>query len=172
MPGFALRVQKRVMKQKNSGEQSQMDDAGRAMCYALRNPPDGSKPMRLKQIRKLVRKKTGRIPTLQAISKAAIHFKDEKGQRGRPKGCRKTTTAEDGVILKKFHKLRPPGVGIDSRTLHTALPVTLRKKVCRKTVIRCIDVGTTRVFGRECNSLHFFADGPGPKLRGCRALES
>jgi len=57
-------------------DQTQMDDANRAMCYALRNPPGGSKPLKLSSIRKLVRKRNGKKPTLAAISLAARTFKD------------------------------------------------------------------------------------------------
>jgi len=57
-------------------DQTQMDAANKAMCYALRNPPDGGKPMKLKSIRKLVRKRNGKRPTLAAISLAACTFQD------------------------------------------------------------------------------------------------
>ena len=53
-----------------------MDAANKAMCYALRNPPDGGKPLKLKSIRKLVRKRNGKKPTVAAISMAALTFKD------------------------------------------------------------------------------------------------
>ena len=58
-------------------DQTQMDDQNRAMCYVLRNPPGGAKPIPLKDIRKVVRKRRGnKKPTLQAISLAARTYKD------------------------------------------------------------------------------------------------
>ena len=33
---------------------ARMDDANRAMCYALRNPGKGQKPLKLEDIQKLV----------------------------------------------------------------------------------------------------------------------
>ena len=38
--------------------------------------------------------------------------------------------------MKKFKHLRPPGHGIDSRRLHRALPVAVRRKISRRAVIR------------------------------------
>ena len=61
---------------------------------------------------------------------------EEKAQRGRKIGWRCTSKAEDKKIITKFHKLRPPGHGIDSNVLHRALPKKLKKKLCRRTVIR------------------------------------
>ena len=57
----------------------------------------------------LVKKTDGTVPTLGAISMAARDFKDLKGQRGRKKGGKATTKAEDKKILQVFNKLRPPG---------------------------------------------------------------
>ena len=58
-------------------DKTQMDDEGRAMCYALRNPPKGYKKVKLKDIAKLVRKSCGRKKvSLQAISLAANTYKD------------------------------------------------------------------------------------------------
>ena len=119
------------------GKTDQMDDANRAVCYALRNPPREVKKIPLKDIRKLVWKKDGRThPTLQGISGAAAAFKATKQLRGRKKGQRATTKEEDKIIMAKFHKLRPPGHGIDSNTLHRALPQKIKKKVGRRVVIR------------------------------------
>ena len=83
-----------------------------------------------------VRKTNGRKPKLSAISMAAATFKDEKQKRGRKVGQRKTTKQEDKVILKTFHKKRPPGYGVDSRTVRDALPGKLRRGVSRRLVIR------------------------------------
>ena len=38
--------------------------------------------------------------------------------------------------MSTFHKLRPPGHGIDSNTLRRGSPSALRKKVSRKTILR------------------------------------
>ena len=43
------------------------DDANRAMCYALRNPPKGEKASPLKDIRKMVRMKNGQRPGISAL---------------------------------------------------------------------------------------------------------
>ena len=115
---------------------AKMDDANRAMCYALRNPPAGHKRVACKDIAGMVKKTDGSHPTPQAVSTAAKQFKQEKEQRGRRVGDKKTTAAEDREILKKFKVLRPPGHAIDSRKLHRALPVALRRKISRRTVVR------------------------------------
>jgi hypothetical protein len=128
---------------------AQMDAPTRAMCFALRNPGKGHKPMRLVNIQKLISKKDAKRgkasrPTVQAISLAAKNFKAVKQQRGRKIGWRKTSKQEDKKILRTFHVLRPPGHGIDSRALRDALPKKLQRKVCRKTIIgRLADKGFT-----------------------------
>ena len=122
-----------VMKKKKI---ARMDMANRAMCFALRNPPGGAKPMKFKLIRASVKKTDGRKPGIPAIKEAADSFKTVKGKRGRKKGQCKTTKAEDKKLLKTFHKVRPPGHGVDSRKVHRALPKKLQKKIGRKTVLR------------------------------------
>ena len=127
------------------GSTAQMDDANRAMCYALRHPPArGAKPMKYKDIRKLVRKTDGRLPTIPSIHEAAVTWMDEKGQRGRPVGSCKTTKAEDKKILEVFHKLRPPGYGITSRELKIGLPKRISKKIGQKTIIRFYKVNMNK----------------------------
>ena len=118
------------------GKYARMDDANRALCYAMRHPGQGQKPMPYKDIQKHVRKTNGKKPSIGAISEAAQDFMEKKFKRGRKKGDRKTTKAEDKQILEAFHKMRPPGYGVDSRDVHTALPKKLKKKVGRRTVIR------------------------------------
>ena len=116
---------------------AQMSEASRAMCYALRNPGKGQKPVPLKDIRKMVTKKhTKKKPTLQAISKAAKTYRLEKMKRGRKPGQNKTTKQEDGQILKTFRKLRPPGYYIDSNIVSKALPKKLKVKISRKSITR------------------------------------
>jgi len=116
-----------------------MDAFNRGMCWAYRHPPGGAKPLKLKQIQKLVRKTNGKRPTIPAICQAANSFKNDKQKRGRRVGQRATTKQEDAKIIKKFHKLRPPGHYIDSRILHTGLPKQLKQKVGRRTLIRRIN---------------------------------
>ena len=117
---------------------AKMDDANRAMCYALRYPPGrGAKPMKYCDIRKLVRKTNGRLPKIQAIAEAAKTYKDAKGQRGRPKGARKTTKVEDKKILETFHKVRPPGCGVTARELQDKLPKKIANKIGWDTLRRC-----------------------------------
>ena len=113
-----------------------MDEGTRAMIFALRNPPKGTKKVKLKDIRKLVKKKNNRRPTLQSISDAANTFKTPKMKRGRPLGSRATTKAEDRNILNTFKKVRPPGYGVVARQVHAALPKTVQKKIQKRTVIR------------------------------------
>ena len=81
-------------------------------------------------------KTDGTHPSAEGVRVAAKQFKVEKEKRGRKKGDKKTSRAEDRAILKKFKVMRPPGHGIDSRRLHRALPVSIRRKVSRRTVIR------------------------------------
>ena len=57
-------------------DQIQMDDNNKAMCWALRHPPGGEKPMPLWKIQLLVRKRNGKKATTQAISLAASTYKD------------------------------------------------------------------------------------------------
>ena len=116
-----------------------MDDANRAMCYALRNPPAGMKKASLAAIAGMVVKTDGTHPSIQAVRSAAKLFHEEKQKRGRKKGNKKTTAADCREIMKKFRFLRPPGHGIDSRRLHRALPVSLRWKISRRTVIRRLE---------------------------------
>lgn len=114
-----------------------MDDQTRALCYALRTPGAGQKKMKLGAIQKLLFKKDGKSrPSLQAISQAAKTYKQPKEKRGRPKGSRNTTAAEDKILMKTFHKLRPPGHGIDSNALKRGLPRKIGKKIGRRTIIR------------------------------------
>ena len=117
---------------------AKMDDANRAMCYALRHPPGRkTKPMKYTDIRKLVRKTDGRLPTISSIAEAAATYMEDKGQRGRPQGSCKTSKEEDKIIMDTFHRLRPPGYGITAPRLKRDLPEEIRKKISAKTVTRC-----------------------------------
>ena len=125
---------------KTAGEKkvttARMSVATRALCFAMRNPPKGLKKYKLSDIQKMISKKDGTRPSLGAISGAGLTFMDPKSDQRRPVGSRKTTTAEDKELFKTFHKVRPPGCGVDSRSLHGALPKKVSKKMSRRTVIR------------------------------------
>jgi len=113
-----------------------MDTANRAMCFVLRNPPAGTKKTKLQDIVRIVKKTDGTAPSTGAVSEAAAEFKSKKETRGRRESTNKTTKQEDKTIMETFKRVRPPGCGVDSRIVHTALPAKLRKKVGRRTVIR------------------------------------
>ncbi len=123
-------------KVKKKATFAKMDMVNKAMCYALRHPPAGGKKVAYNDIIKMVKKSDGTRPTIGAVHEAVQMFKEQKGGRGRPQGTFKTTKEEDKVIVNVFKKLRPPGCGVDSRGIHTALPQNLKKKICRKTIIR------------------------------------
>ena len=65
-----------------------------------------------------------------------MSFTTKKETRGRKTGHRKTSKVENKIILKSFHKLRPPGYYVDSRKVHTSLPKKVRKNISRRTVRR------------------------------------
>lgn len=115
---------------------AQMDEKNRALCFFYRNPPKGHKKLAFVKIVRLVKNKAGDEPSEGAVRECVKNFHNDKATRGRKVGWRKTTKAEDKVVIKSFHKLRPPGHGVDSRKVHTALPKKLRKKIGRRTVIR------------------------------------
>ena len=58
-------------------------------------------------------------------------FKQEKKQRGKKKGQKNTTEPDDKAIMQIFHKVKPPGHGVDSRDVHKALPAKFKKKIER-----------------------------------------
>ena len=94
-----------------------MDANNCALCYFYRHPPPGSdaKPMKYTDIAGVVVKKGGKHPSVGGVHKAVKEFMDVKQTRGRKKGWRKTSKAEDAAILAAFHKWRPPGHGVVSR---------------------------------------------------------
>ena len=92
--------------------------------------------MKYADIRKVVKKTDGKRPSLQAIAQAVAAYPLEKKLRGRKKGWRKTSRDEDKTILKTFHQKRPPGCGVTSKVIHDAMPRPVRKKICKRTVIR------------------------------------
>ena len=63
-----------------------MDLRSRALCFALRHPPEGQKKMKLEDIQKLVKKTDGKKPSLTAISDAAKTYNKEKMPVGRKAG--------------------------------------------------------------------------------------
>ena len=54
---------------------AKMDAENRAMCYALRNPPAGRKPISLKDIAGMVAKTDGTHPSVAAVQEASKQFK-------------------------------------------------------------------------------------------------
>ena len=111
---------------------AQMDEKTRELCYKLRRHPSaGQKPMKFKDIIRIykVKKKDGTIPKIQAVASVVSKYRDFKKKRGRKLGDVKITPAENKKIMSTFHKLRPPGHGIDSNTLRRGLPSALRKKI-------------------------------------------
>ena len=67
-------------------------------------------------------KRDGVQPSVGGDFKAVKEFLKARKVRGRRIGWRKTTKHDDKVIKATFHKLRPPGCGVDSEELHRALP--------------------------------------------------
>ena len=118
------------------GKFARMDQANRALCYALRHPGPGQPPMPYNDIKKVAKKSNGKPPSIGAIQNAANDFLEKKKKRGRKVGDKKTTKAEDKQIMAAFHKMRPPGYGVDSRVVHGALPRPLKKKIGRMTIRR------------------------------------
>ena len=115
---------------------AQMSPENRALCFFYRNPPNGDKKLTYAKIADLVQNEDGEHPTEGAVRHCVLNFHSAKDKRGRKAGYRKTSKAEDKVILQAFRKLRPPGHGVDSRKVHLSLPKKLRGKVSRRTVIR------------------------------------
>lgn len=115
---------------------AQMDERNRAIVYVHRNPPPGFKKTSYETLKKFVRKTDGTTPTHGAMWEAAKAYVDEKGQRGRKEGWKKTTKEEDKQLMSVFKKNRPAGCYIDSREVHKKLPKRLRTKIGRKTVVR------------------------------------
>ena len=115
---------------------AQMDDKNRALCFFYRNPPNGAKRLTYAEIAEIVRNEDGGHPSEGAVRQCVMNFHEPKATRGRKSGYRKTTKAEDNVVLQTFRKLRPPGHGVDSRQVHTNLPKKLRDKLSRRTIIR------------------------------------
>lgn len=103
--------------------------------FHSRHPPKASKvkPVPYSKIPDL-------IPTKPRLNKdqvrmAVKQFHLKRQKRGRPAGFRKTTAAEDKVILSTFFKVRHPlGRSVESRDVWNALPSALRPKVCFRTV--------------------------------------
>ena len=110
----------------------QMDPATKALCYFYRNPPAGSgvQPVPFDTIADMLGF------SKSAVWEAAKTFRNRKAKRGRKVGWRKTTQAEDKIILQTFHKSRPPGHGVTARDIASNLPRGVAGKVCRRTLRR------------------------------------
>ena len=125
---------------------ARMDTKNKALCYALRNPPPGSKKMAFDKIPDHVVKTDGTAPSIQAVKDAVYSYNKERTVVGRRTGWQKTTASENGTILRTFKTLRPDCCGVDSREIRAALPKALAMKVCRRTVInRLADALTHRL---------------------------
>ena len=106
------------------------------MCYFYRFPPkdSGVCPLSYPRIAQIVRKQDGTPPTAEGVRLAVRDFYREKFQRGRKQGWRKTSAAEDKVLMKTFHKVRPAGAGVVARDVADALPARLQGQLCLKTI--------------------------------------
>lgn len=103
----------------------------------MRNPPKkiGIKKQGYKIIATYLKQPGKPKPKVDAIRKAVNTFKQDKAKRGRKKGFRKTTPAEDKSILKVFFRVRKPlGSEVDNRDVWNALDDDLRKKITPRTV--------------------------------------
>ena len=78
-----------------AASKARMDAANRAMCYALRNPPAGTKRASFKAIASTVWKTDGTHPSTGGIREAVVQYGAEKQKRGRKSGWKKTTARED-----------------------------------------------------------------------------
>ena len=98
------------------------------VCH-IRNPPpnSGFKKVPYKKIPELI----GRLELpVKTIEKSVSRFQQERKQRGRPVGWKKTTDGQDKVMLQTFHRVRKPlGSLCESMDIWTALPKPLRDKV-------------------------------------------
>lgn len=115
----------------------QMTEKQAALCYYYRNPPkdSGAKKTKFSKLPALVAAPGKPKPSISACKMAVARFHNSGPGRGRPAGSRKTSAAEDKVILSTFLKVRLPlGSAVDSRIVYNALPDALRKKICVRTV--------------------------------------
>ena len=97
-----------------------------ALCFFDRNPPNGAKKLTYTEIAEIIRNEDDEHPTEGAFRQCVLNFHEPKAKRGRKAGYRKTSKAEDKLVLQTFLKLRPPGHGVDSRKVHMSLPKKLR----------------------------------------------
>ena len=114
-----------------------MDERTRALCYFYRHPPSGSniKPQTFPKIAVLVRKPGQQRLKPNTIRKLVDTFHSRRSARGRKAGWRKTSPADDKLILKTFLKVRQPlGARVDARDVYNDLPDSLRTKVSPRTV--------------------------------------
>ena len=113
-------------------------DGRQAPCpvFFYRNSANGAKRLIYAEIAGFVRNQDGARPTEGGVRQCVMKFHEPKAKRGRKSGYRKTSKAEDKVVLQTFRKLLPPGHGVDSRKVHMSLPKKLRDKLSRRTLIR------------------------------------
>ena len=108
-------------------------------------------------LRKVVRKKNGRHPSIPAMSMCVAQYKAFKHKKGRKPGSLKTTKQEDKQIMKAFHKMRPPGHDVFAWQIKTAMPKQLAKKVSNKTICR-----------RVCDKGYHYEKNPEKLILGFR----
>ena len=108
--------------------------AQQALCYFYRNPPasSGVRPQPYKEIARLIRQPQLPAATIRSIVR---RFHRTRQVRGRKKGWRKTTAAEDARIFSCFQKIRRPlGSLVESQDVWKALPGSLRGKITARSV--------------------------------------
>jgi len=131
MASFSRRKVMKATKEKGA----HMDEANRAMCFALRNPPRGEKPTRFLDIQKLVRKKNGKRPGINKTNQAKPSqdktglggtkqitleqtSNDRKYQVGQDK-AKQDKTRQDKNKKSIFLKGEPPGISAIQNTAAT-----------------------------------------------------
>ena len=108
-----------------------------ALVYVMRHPPSTwhVKKVQLKQIPGEIEKAGFPRPTQWQVKWQSQNYGQHTLRRGRKRGWRKTTAAEDRQVLATFQKVRQPlGSRVDSRDVFNALPDALRQKICLRTV--------------------------------------
>ena len=153
-PMRARRKAMRAVAQHRKRSCARIDAANRALAYAMRKPRDHGKKRSWSYIAQHVKKTDGSHPSVRALQRIVEQWPRGAKKRGRKKEWRKPSPEDDNLILEKFHELRPPGHGIDARSLRAALPTPLKNRV------------------RFLLSLPFLFTQTAPALVSLRAVES
>ena len=128
-PMRARRKAMRAAAQHRKRSCARIDAANRTLAYAMRKPRDHGKRRSWSYIAQHVKKTDGSRPSVRALQRIVKQWPSAAKTPGRKKGWRKTSPEDDKLILEKFHELRPPGHGIDARSLRAALPMPLKNRV-------------------------------------------